>query len=103
MDPTVDVVDDGSYLLDALAGRVGELPVEVLLAGVYGAGVSAAHRDDHVRGAGPFGVFDVDPGEPGGTTTITFTCCGTTFGSAAYRSLDTITLTRPRPQTRSGR
>ncbi|MCU1380819.1 MAG: uncharacterized protein JWN29_3802 [Acidimicrobiales bacterium] len=54
----------------------------------------SAHRD-LVNEYG-FGVFDVDPGRPGGTTSITFTYYGTTAGSATYRPLDTVTLTRPR-------
>jgi len=54
----------------------------------------SAHRD--LTNEYGFGVFDLDPGQPGGTTTITFTYYGTTLGSATYRPLDTITLTRPR-------
>ena len=54
----------------------------------------SAHRD-LVNEYG-FGVFDVDPGQPGGTTTITFTYYGTTLGSSTYRPVDTVTLTRPR-------
>jgi hypothetical protein len=54
----------------------------------------SAHRD-LVNEYG-FGVFDVDPGVPGGATTITFTYYGTTLGSPTYTPQDTITLTRPR-------
>src|SRR5262245_23790719 len=54
----------------------------------------SAHRD-LVNEYG-FGVFDVDPGRPGGTTSITFTYYGTTLGSRDYAPRDTITLTRPR-------
>jgi hypothetical protein len=54
----------------------------------------SAHRD-LVNEYG-FGVFDLDPGRPGGTTSITFTYYGTTLGSSQYLPQDTITLTRPR-------
>jgi hypothetical protein len=54
----------------------------------------SAHRD-LVNEYG-FGVFDVEPHAPGGTTTITFTYYGTTLGSSDYTALDTITLVRPR-------
>jgi methyltransferase (TIGR00027 family) len=52
LDPAVDLLDDGPHLLDRLAGRVGEVPVEVALAGMDRARVPAAHGDDHVGGAG---------------------------------------------------
>jgi hypothetical protein len=42
-DPSVDLVSDGADLFQDLAGRVGEIPVEVALAGEDGAGVAAAH------------------------------------------------------------
>jgi hypothetical protein len=45
----VDLVADRPDLLDALAGRVRQLPVEVALAREDGARVTAAQRDDHVR------------------------------------------------------
>jgi hypothetical protein len=54
----------------------------------------SAHRD-LVNEYG-FGVFDVDPGRPGGKTSITFTYYGTTLGSPTYAPHDSITLTRPR-------
>lgn len=54
----------------------------------------SAHRD-LVNEYG-FGVFDVDPGVPGGTTTIRFTYHGTTLGSPNYSPADTVTLVRPR-------
>src|SRR5437588_12089724 len=47
----VDVVDDGSDGLDGAPRRVGQVPVEVVLAWVVGAGVAAAHGDDHVGGS----------------------------------------------------
>ena len=54
----------------------------------------SAHRD--MMNEYGFGVFDLDPGVPGGKTTITFTYYGTTLGSPMYRALDSITLVRPR-------
>ena len=60
----------------------------------------SAHRD-LVNEYG-FGVFDVDPGPPGGNTTITFTYYGTTLGSATYTPQDSIVLTRPRGSRGSG-
>ena len=42
------------------------------------------------------GVFDVDPGRPGGRTSITFTYYGTTRDDDHYLPRDGITLTRPR-------
>ena len=38
----VDLVADGAYLVEGFAGAVGEVPVEVALAGECGAGVAAA-------------------------------------------------------------
>src|SRR5690606_27817629 len=51
---SVDLVDDGPNVVDVLAGRVGEVPVEVALAGEDGACVTTAHGDDHVGGARRF-------------------------------------------------
>jgi hypothetical protein len=39
----------------------------------------------------------VDPGTPGGKTSITFTYYGTTLGSSDYQPLDQVKLTRPLP------
>ena len=47
-DALLDVVTDRADGVHPLAGRVGELPVEVLLAGVVRALVAATHRDHHV-------------------------------------------------------
>jgi len=47
--PSVDVVDDGADLVDRLARRVDELPVEITLARIDRAGVTAAHGHDDVR------------------------------------------------------
>src|SRR5665647_850236 len=58
-DPGLDLVADGAYGVDALAGRVGEHPVLVPLAGVERAGVAAAHGDDHVGGFDGFGGEDL--------------------------------------------
>jgi len=46
----VDIVADGADGGDVESGRVGDVPVEVALAGVDGAGVAAAHGDDDVGG-----------------------------------------------------
>jgi hypothetical protein len=54
----------------------------------------SAHRDLTYEYG--FGVFDVDPGEPGGTTSITFSYYGSTLGSPDYQPRDGITLVRPR-------
>jgi hypothetical protein len=54
----------------------------------------SAHRDLTYEYG--FGVFDVDPGRPGGTTSITFTYYGTTRDHADYLPRDGITLIRPR-------
>jgi Co/Zn/Cd efflux system component len=43
-----DVVAGGADRLERLALGVGELPVEVALAGDVGTGIAAAHRHDHV-------------------------------------------------------
>ena len=51
LDALVDLVADAADRLEILAGRVVELPVLVLLAGVDRAGVAAAHRDHDVGGA----------------------------------------------------
>src|SRR5437588_5107273 len=51
LDTLVDLVPDPANRLEILAGRVVELPVLVLLAGIDGAGVAAAHRDHGVRDA----------------------------------------------------
>ena len=58
----------------------------------------SAHRD-LVNEYG-FGVFDVDPGRPGGFTSIRFTYYGTSLGNPTYTPSDTITLVRPRRGTR---
>ncbi len=55
MDPSVDLVDDGPDLADRQAGRVGEFPIEITLAGEHWASVAAAHGDDHVGGQGDLG------------------------------------------------
>jgi hypothetical protein len=60
----------------------------------------SAHRD--LANEYGFGVFDVDPGLPGGTTSIRFTYYGTTLGSANYAPADAITLVRPRRPLRAG-
>jgi hypothetical protein len=52
LDSPVDVVDDGADRLDGQAGGVLELPVEVALAGIDGAGITAAHGDHDVGGLG---------------------------------------------------
>src|SRR5882672_687832 len=50
-DTAFDLVPDRTDVVDILAGRVVEIPVEVTLAGKDRAGVAAAHRDDHIGGA----------------------------------------------------
>src|SRR5690606_28325554 len=50
-DAGVDLVADGSDVVGGPVGRVGQLPVQVALAGVDGAGVAAAHGDHDVGGA----------------------------------------------------
>src|SRR6266498_3925958 len=45
---SVDLVADRPHLVDRLAGRVGEIPVEVALPGEDGTGVATPHRDDDV-------------------------------------------------------
>jgi hypothetical protein len=54
----------------------------------------SAHRDLTYEYG--FGVFDVDPGTAGGTTSITFTYYGAVLGSNDYEPRDGITLVRPR-------
>ena len=49
-DAATDLVADGVDGVDALAGWVVELPVEVALARIERAGVAAAHGDDDVGG-----------------------------------------------------
>src|SRR5688572_4219943 len=49
-DPAFDVVPNRPNVVDAAAGRVVELPVEVAAAGKDRAGITAAHRDDDVGG-----------------------------------------------------
>ncbi|KPC77113.1 hypothetical protein ADL26_03645, partial [Thermoactinomyces vulgaris] len=49
-DAPLDLVADRADGVDALAGRVVELPVQILLAGEVRAGVAAAHGDAHVGG-----------------------------------------------------
>ena len=49
-DACVDVVADGPDLVEGLTGGVGELPLEVALAGEDRAGVSSAHGDHDVSG-----------------------------------------------------
>src|SRR4051812_42293551 len=51
LDPRADLVPDGSHGVEALASRVGEVPVLVPLAREHRAGVTAAHGDDDVRAA----------------------------------------------------
>jgi len=51
-DSAVDLVANGADVVNAVAGRVGELPVEVALTGVDGAGVAAAHGDQDVGRSG---------------------------------------------------
>jgi hypothetical protein len=48
LDPLIDLIDDGSHLIDREAGGVGELPVQVAFARIDRAGVAAAHGDDDV-------------------------------------------------------
>jgi hypothetical protein len=60
----------------------------------------SAHRDLTYEYG--FGVFDVDPGVPDGTTSITFTYYGATLGSSDYRPRDGITLVRPRTKGNEG-
>ena len=43
-----------------------------------------------------YGLFEVDPGDPGGTTTITFTYMGNIAGSPDYEPYDRVVLRRPR-------
>src|SRR5690606_24767258 len=55
LDACSDLIADRTHRLDALPGRVVELPIFVALSGEEGAGVAAAHRDDDVRGLHRFG------------------------------------------------
>src|SRR4051812_49242738 len=48
LDAALDVVPDRSDRVDASTGRVVERPVLVALAGEDRAGVTTAHRDDHI-------------------------------------------------------
>src|SRR5690606_24280585 len=48
-DPATDVVADGTHRVEALPGRVVELPVFVALTREVGADVAATHRDDDIR------------------------------------------------------
>ena len=47
-DPSIDLVTDGPDLIDRSAGGVRQIPVDIALARVDGAGIAAAHRDNHV-------------------------------------------------------
>src|SRR5688572_9017286 len=49
-DPALNVVADGTDVLDTPAGRIVKLPVEVALAGEERTCVAASHRDDDVGG-----------------------------------------------------
>jgi hypothetical protein len=64
----------------------------------------SAHRDLTYEYG--FGVFDVDPGRPGGTTSINFTYYGavldTRDGAAGYQPRDRVTLVRPRKDGHPG-
>ena len=46
----VDLVANRPDLLQGLAGGVGQLPIEVSLAGIYGTRVAATHRDNDIGG-----------------------------------------------------
>ena len=50
LDPTSDLISDGPYGVDLLAGRVFEDPIFIAFPGIVGAGVSAAHSDHDVKG-----------------------------------------------------
>src|ERR1039458_787378 len=50
-DPLLDVVADGADLLYRAARGIGELPVDVALAGIDRARVATAHGDDDVGAA----------------------------------------------------
>jgi hypothetical protein len=56
----------------------------------------SAHRDLTYEYG--FGVFDIDPGTAGGTTSMTFTYYGSKFRENDYQPRDGITLVRPRAQ-----
>src|SRR3954469_11521051 len=49
LDSRADLVPDRAHGVDALAGRVGQVPVLVPLAREHRAGVAAAHRHHDVR------------------------------------------------------
>src|SRR5262245_12933815 len=49
--PAFDLVTDDAYRGKLLAGGIGELPVQIGLAGEHRARVAAAHGDDHVADA----------------------------------------------------
>jgi len=90
-DPTLDAGAHGVVIYDVAAPVNGfRTSLKVLQEPSHW----SAHRD--LRNEYGFGVFDVDPGRPGGTTTISFTYYGTTLNSATYTAQDQITLTRPR-------
>src|SRR5215475_8630887 len=48
LDATADVIANRADLLDREPGRIGQVPVEITLAGVDRAGVAAAHGDHNV-------------------------------------------------------
>lgn len=48
LDVSLDLVADATYLLDRLPGGIGKVPVELALPWIDRAGVSTAHRDNHV-------------------------------------------------------
>jgi hypothetical protein len=50
LDPVADLITDGPYCVETETSGVGEVPVEVPLAGEDRAGVAAAHGDDDVGG-----------------------------------------------------
>jgi hypothetical protein len=50
-DVGVDLIADAADDVEGLACGVGQIPVEVALAGIDGAGISASHGDHDVRGA----------------------------------------------------
>ena len=51
VDSTANLVANWADGVDVLPCRVVELPVLIPLAGVQGAGIAAAHRDDDIRGS----------------------------------------------------
>jgi hypothetical protein len=48
----IDLLDDRTNHFDRLASGVFEVPVEVALAGIQRAGITATHGDDNVSGSG---------------------------------------------------